>query len=711
MKPYFLHPLACMIFLAASTFSAAQVYIEDIIVRAEFRPVNLMETPNSVSLISAQDIANRNASFITDVIATAPNLNYSSGASRGRFFQIRGIGERSQFVDPLNPGVGLLIDGIDYSTLGAAGTMFDINQVEILRGPQGTLFGANALAGMINIASNDPTDNPEAILTAGIGDISGNRGNIDSSDLGLVLSGPLADSINGRLAIQTNKSDGFVENIYLDREDTQNIDELTLRGKLDWQVSDVFDISFTAIKLDIDNGYDSFSLDNLRETISDQPGTDALDSSALSSTVNLEISDQLDLVALLSSAQSDSEYSFDEDWTNADICTGTPCDGWEYASFDEYLRDTSTDTIDVRLISEVPVNGIGWVIGIYGKNQQADLTRNYSFEPQFVSQYESDSTALYGELTLPTATSATEIRAGLRVENFSSNYSDNLAQVTNTDESLVGGHITYQAKILNKHFTYVRIARGYKTGGVNVARGAVIPLEYDTESLWNYEFGLKSTLDSGLNSQLALFYQDRRDAQVKQSFVDCPALGGACSFEDFVDNAAEAHSLGIEAEVFVPVNDRISLSASLGLMKTEFDDYLSFSHINAEDIGGSVVPYDMSGEPLAQSPEYQFSLSADIVLTQNLNLWLSMDAKDEFRFSNRHFVESEPYILMNARLTWNASEDIQISVWGRNLTNEDYTTRGFGSFPNDPRDFYTSFGPYVQFGEPREVGLSVEYRL
>ena len=698
------------VLLALANGTSAQVYFEEIIVQAEFRPVNLMETPNSVSLITDEEIANRSANFLTEILAKAPNLNYSSGASRGRFFQIRGIGERSQFVDPLNPGVGLMIDGIDYSTLGAAASLFDINQVEILRGPQGTLFGANALAGMINIASNDPTDTRETILTAGIGDISGNEGGADSSNLGLVLSGPLSDVTKGRLAIQQNKSDGFVENIYLDRDDTQNIDELTLRGKLDWQVSDDLHIDFTALKLDIDNGYDSFTLDNLRETISDEPGTDALDSLALSTQLTYEISNGHELEALFSTAQSESEYSYDEDWTNPDICTGTPCEGWEYSSFDEYLRDTTTNSLDVRMISDVSINQIGWVAGFYVKDQQADLTRNYTYDPQFTSEYESRNTSIYSELTLPTASNATQVRAGFRVENFSADYNDNLAQRTDSDESLVGGHLTYEAKIGTEHFTYVRIARGYKTGGVNVSQGAVIPLEYDTETLWNYEFGLKSARDSGLNSQLALFYQDRRDAQVRQSFVECPALG-ACSFEDYVENAAEAHSLGLEAEIFMPVNDRFNLSASLGIMKTEFDNYLSFSHINAEDIGGEVVPYDMSGEPLAHSPEYQFSLSGDIILTQNLNLWVSVDAKDEFRFSNRHLATAEAHALVNARLVWDATDAIQIALWGKNLGNETYTTRGFGSFPNDPRDFYSTNGPYFQFGEPREVGLSVEYRL
>jgi|MEHZ01.5.fsa_nt_MEHZ011385232.1_33 outer membrane receptor protein involved in Fe transport len=719
MASFRLAQIACIAGLLVSSTTSAQVYIEDIIIQAEFRPINLMETPNSISLISADDISNRSANFLTDVLGSTPNLNYSSGASRGRFFQIRGIGERSQFVDPLNPGVGLMIDGIDYSTLGAAATLFDINQVEVLRGPQGTLFGANALAGLINITSNDPSENPEVILTAGIGDISGNEGAADSSNLGLILSGPLSDSINGRLAIQNNKSDGFVENVFLGRDDTQNIDELTARGKLNWLVSDVLDISITAIKLDIDNGYDSFTLDNQRETISDEPGTDALDSFALSSLAKLELSGTLDLEVLLSTAQSDSEYSFDEDWVNLGLCGGAdPADCYWYSSFDEYLRDTSTDTLDLRLISELPPNGIGWILGLYGKSQNADLTRNYKYSDPFTpesttafsSGYKSHNTAVYGEITLPTATTATQLRIGMRVENFNSDYSDSLAQSTDTDETLVGGHATYEVKILNQHFAYIRVARGYKTGGVNVAQGAIIPLEYKTESLLNYEFGLKSTLDSGLNSQLSFFYQDRRDAQVKQSFVDCPAGGGGCSFEDFVDNAAEAHSFGMEAEVYLSVNDRLNLSASLGLMKTEFDEYLSLSHINAEEIGGAVIPYDMSGEPLAQSPEYQFSLSADYSLSDNLGLWVSVDSKDQFRFSNRHFAKSEAYTLLNARLMWNASDDIELSLWGRNLTNEDFTTRGFGSFGNDPRDGYTPDN-YFQFGEPREVGLSVKYRL
>ena len=105
----------------------AQEAIDEIIVRGEFRDSSLLETANSIAVITSEEIANRNANALAEVLSTAANVNFSSGASRGRFFQIRGIGERSQFVDPINPGVGLLIDGVDFSNLGGAATLFDVD--------------------------------------------------------------------------------------------------------------------------------------------------------------------------------------------------------------------------------------------------------------------------------------------------------------------------------------------------------------------------------------------------------------------------------------------------------------------------------------------------------------------------------------------------------------------------------------------------------
>ncbi|HND13514.1 MAG TPA: Plug domain-containing protein, partial [Pseudomonadales bacterium] len=116
--------------------------IEEVVVTARLLPKSQDTVAASVSVLPAALIRDRQARHFEELLNAAPNVNYSAGASRGRFVQIRGIGERSQFVDPVDPSVGLYIDGIDFSGLGNAGTLFDVEQVEILRGPQGTAFGA-----------------------------------------------------------------------------------------------------------------------------------------------------------------------------------------------------------------------------------------------------------------------------------------------------------------------------------------------------------------------------------------------------------------------------------------------------------------------------------------------------------------------------------------------------------------------------------------
>ena len=680
---------------------SAQNEIEEILVRSELRPSAVQETANSISVIAADAIADRQAGFLTDVLGAAPNLNYSSGASRGRFFQIRGIGERSQFIDPLNPGVGLLIDGIDFSTLGAAATLLDIDQIEVLRGPQGTIFGANALAGLINMQSASPTNDTELLVGVGAGDISDNAGALDLWSAKLIANQPINDDIAARFAIAQNSSDGNVSNTYLNRDDTQKIDETTARFKLSWQTPGSHS-QLTVLKLDVNNGYDAFTLDNSRQSLADQPGSDKLDATALALDSRFDLSSSLQANALLSVSQADSEYSYDEDWTNPTICVGVPCPGFEYMSFDQYLRNTNTQSADGRLLKESPVGD--WVFGIYLKNTQADLDRNYTYAAPFNSDYSQQNSALYGQWQ-QSLTQNWSLTLGARFEHIESDYRDSLAQTTDTGEDLAGGHLTLSFQSSDDSFSYLRIASGYKSGGINVAQGSAIPLRYATETLINFELGHNSQWSDRFSSRTALFYQDRSNAQVKQSLVTCSP---ACTFDDFTDNAAQAHSIGLEAELAYQASRQLDLTASIGLLQSEFDEYQSFSHVKAVDTGSGVIPYDMSGEETAQSPAYQLTLEARWAISSRSSLWIALESKDKFRFSNRHLAESEAYRLLNARWNWQA-EHIGFSLWGRNLTNETYATRGFGSFNNDPREI--NLGPYVQLGEPRQIGVSVEYQF
>src|SRR6056297_4031908 len=177
--------------------------LPEIVVTAELRETSLLEQAASTSVTNADTIAARAAQHLEEILALAPNVNLSGGSSRARYYQIRGVGERSQFVEPLNPSVGLLINDIDFSGLGAAGMLFDAEQVEILRGPQGTLHGANALAGLINLRSAAPEEAFSARL-------NGALGNYDRRALGASVTGPLIDDrLLYRLAAFRHQSDGF----------------------------------------------------------------------------------------------------------------------------------------------------------------------------------------------------------------------------------------------------------------------------------------------------------------------------------------------------------------------------------------------------------------------------------------------------------------------------------------------------------------------
>ncbi|MEE4331696.1 MAG: TonB-dependent receptor plug domain-containing protein, partial [Wenzhouxiangella sp.] len=286
---------------------------DPIVVTADFRPIELFELGGSTTVIDGETIDQRGATHIDRILALAPNVNISTGASRGRFFQIRGIGERSQFVEPLNPSVGLIVDGIDLTGIGGAATTLDIVQAEILRGPQGTLFGANALAGMINLVSAGPTERAA-------GHASLRLGERDTRQFEGAFGGPISETLGYRIAYANVHSDGSQRNAFLNTDDNQNIDEQTLRTRVRWQPGDQVTLDLTGLYLDIDNGYDGFSLDNTRTTLSDDPGHDRQETLAGSARLRWQAGTRLDIEALVSHARADLEYGFDEDWSFDGLC-------------------------------------------------------------------------------------------------------------------------------------------------------------------------------------------------------------------------------------------------------------------------------------------------------------------------------------------------------------------------------------------------------
>ncbi|MBX2847397.1 MAG: TonB-dependent receptor [Acidiferrobacterales bacterium] len=706
MKFSFSSITAVSLLTVFTSFSTQAQSLEEIVVTAELLEANVLELPNSITIINNATIEQRGAQHLEDLFNLAPNVNFATGASRGRFIQIRGIGERSEFVEPINNSVGVTVDGIDMTGIATGVTTLDVQQVEVLRGPQGTLYGANALAGLINVVSNRPTD-------AFFGKLSGGFQDFGGLEYGAVVSGPTSESSGYRLAINHYESDGFTEDVFLGREDTNNIDETSARGRYISQVNDALNLDFTVLVADINNGYDAFSLDNTRQTYSDQPGADTQDTIAGSIRAAYDINPSLTFEGLLSLAKSELEYSYDEDWANDGICDNSACDSslfgfdWFYSSVDQYLRDNDNTTLDLRLVSQNQ-GPLSWVVGAYHRDQSIDLLRVYTFaDGDFRSALDTTNTALYGQVDYAFSEqwSAT---VGLRSEQRDLDYIDSDGANASPNESLWGGRIAVEYHANSGAFYYGLISRGYKPGGFNLD-GSISAenREFDTETMINYEIGVKNSLfDDRLQLQAALFYQDRKDIQTKSSIVasiETGEIGGLCpcSFTDFTDNATSGTNSGIEVEINFLASDKLNVYASLGLLNTEFDNYLSFEHINANLDNG--VAFNLAGREQAHAPGYMAVVGGSYAFTKSIELSGSIETKDAFFLSNRHEEQTDAYQLVNLELAYNL-ESWRIALYGKNLTDETVITRGFGSFGNDPRKFYET-EPYYQYGAPRVIGL------
>ncbi|UFH60578.1 TonB-dependent receptor [Sulfurovum mangrovi] len=291
-------PLSLIAVLALqSAYAENGTELDPIVVSSDFREKKLSQTSNSVTVIGEEKIYDKSSQAFMEVVGSAANVNFSSGGSRSKYIQIRGMGERGQFETPINPTVGLMIDGVDFSNATLGASLFDLKQIEILRGPQGTLFGANALAGVVTVESNEPTEETEGHLEATVG-------NYNTQAFGAAIGGTLIDdTLLGRFSIYKNDSDGFIHNSYLDRDDTNGIDELTAKAKLRWLVSDKHTIDMTFMHINNDNGYDAFNRNNTRTTESDQPGRDTQKTNAFSFKSVYQLNDSFHIESMVSHTQ------------------------------------------------------------------------------------------------------------------------------------------------------------------------------------------------------------------------------------------------------------------------------------------------------------------------------------------------------------------------------------------------------------------------
>ncbi len=692
--------LLAMISCCASLVVQANDSIEEIVVSAGFYDSELMKSAGSISVLDAQAVQDRAARHFDETINVLPNVNFSAGGARARFVQVRGVGDLEQFVDPKHfPSIGILIDDIEVGTTATGAVLMDVAQIELLRGPQGTRFGANALAGIINIRTHEPSETFTGRFETGYA-------NLDSWHVGANLSGPLSDSIQGRLAIQQNKSDGYYKNDFLKRDNTNKRDELAIRGKLHWAGDNGATADVIASYVDLDGGYDAFSLDNTRTTLSDNPGHDRQEASALAVKSDWPVLQGLTLETLFSWRDSNEDYAFDEDWVYSGFCDGLRCDPlFEFASTDQLIRNSDVLAADIRLLSDpAPLT---WVAGIYAQKRNEDLQRQHF--GVFTSNYETERYAVYAQLQLELADNW-HATAGLRFEHFEDNYDDSNTLVTDSSDNYWSGQLSLEYLAGENTLFYGTLSRSVKPGGVNTETSSSFPIidpsfqpflqsrrQFSAETLFNKEIGIKARyLDDDLSLRLALFHMHRSNAQLESFVWDASTF----IFTGFLDSSSDAENYGAELEINYQMTDYATLFTNIGYLETSVDELTVFDLDSSQFI-------TRRNRDQAKAPNWQYNVGVKLNMAEKIHGRIELEGRDKSFFGYYHNGQLDAYTLVHASVAWQIGK-VNIQAWVRNLFNKDYQIHGL-YFANDPRDGFSVNRSYYQFGEPRVYGLNASY--
>ncbi|HWX78995.1 MAG TPA: TonB-dependent receptor [Steroidobacteraceae bacterium] len=679
----------------------------EIVVTATLRSIPLLEMPGSVSVLSGRALHDAGQEHFEDVLPLVPNLNWAGDTSRPRYFQIRGIGELQQYQGAPNPSVAFLIDDIDFSGLGSVATLFDVDHIEVLHGPQGTAYGANALAGLIYVKSAEPAETFGGRAEFDVGDY-------DERSYGAVLTGPL-NSLDSafRLAVERYTSDGFYRNEYLGRSNTDARDELTMRGKWRYQPNDQWRVDLTLLRVEINNGYDAFAIDNSRITQSDHPGVDGQYSTGLAARATYTGLAPVTLTTIATYADTTVNYGFDGDWGNPKLWAPYTFDFTEYQD-----RHRSTRSLEFRLGDAAPgsASGFSWTFGVYAfelRESLTDLSAGLYVDPFDATQnsdtltaissaYTSRNGALYAQLD-GDLWRGVRWSLGLRGERHTSNYNDtttNLDAPTtannfNPAENLWGGHASVDAQVAEGEHLYALIARGYKAGGFNLSPGLpASQLLYSPESDLNLELGHKAQLDDGqLRIDTSLFYMLRHSEQLLTGEQLDPSNPNTFIF--YTGNALSGYNYGLESTLEWAAARRLEFGASLGLLQSQYHGFVQ----NGVEYPDRALPH---------APPWNAALNATWRDPRGPYARLDVTGMGAFFYDlPPNWTRSSAYGLVNAKLGW-GNERWEAYLWGRNLLDKNYTVRGF-YFGDEPPDFPNKL--YTQLGEPRNFGLHLTIRF
>lgn len=715
MKRILLTSAATCFFVGAMTPAFAQDASErddgarrlgTVTVSAQKREQSLQDVPIAISAVTAEDIERIQASSIQDLQNSTPNVTIQGQDPTNLAFGIRGIADRSR-----NPGyenrIGVYIDGVWVGrSVGANALTLDVENVEILRGPQGTLFGKNTVSGAVNITTRKPDDEFGAFIRGQAGN-SGLIGGTAGIDV------PLSDTFRTKFTVSKRERDGFTEDV-LSGVDYGNIDEFAARAGAEWDIA-----ANTMASLSIDMSENDFR-PNIAESTADAtaPATFqvALDakpeaytrSQGAALTVTHEFDNGYELTSITGLRSTTRKLTdIDEDYS-----------AFPAATTDFVTEDADNISQEFRIASP-EYDRFDYVAGVYYLDQQIDGNAQASallaaLNPAFPAIYRSvtheeslsaQSFAIFAHGNYDISEQL-QLTAGLRYTDESKDFDyaidDGIGLFTTGTLSDSRSRTDWSPTVSLNWFAtdnsmlYGRYSRAFKSGGWNADFIANIEaLPFDDEEVDAFELGFKtSLLEDTLRLNAAIFSQNHKDFQVF-SFTQLTNGGTQLT----VTNAGEVTTQGFELDAQWLATDHLRLFANWGYTDAVFDSF--------EDGGGPGIDFD--GNVPSEAPENTISLGADFrypVWNGDLIVQGDYSYRDEY-FSNPNNLPvnlNESLTLFNGRVGYeDGSGRWGVFLFGKNLGDEVTSVYNTRSFLGVPRSTYSDPQTYgielkVNFG-------------
>ena len=716
--------------------------LEEVVVTATKRSASIQDVSVSVTAFSAEDLKRGGIEDLTRIEYMVPGLKMGQSGNEARL-AMRGtrtnnVGTEAEQV------IGIFEDGVYVpTTTQALGSYVDLARIEVLRGPQGTLYGRNTFGGTINVHTQAPT------LDSVNGYINGLYGDYDRKKVEAAVNVPMGDHFAVRVAGMMDEHEGYIENKYPGSNDLRDKDTQYVRGTLLWAPTDNFETTLRIAYMDQESSGDAiwgyqqiggykggkyekghlWAPDNASDNFDngpwevrrDLPSNADLESTAYTLHANWDIGfATLKFIGNIN--EFEGEQNYDSDYSDGGDSDNNGFTGWG--------TDQDTWSTELQLVS----NGDGpleWMVGGYYFEMESAWNWLERVDGDFaiphwdrLGDYLSDSTGLFVNATYA-LTDNMRVLGGYRYAEDSKEKKDQLdwsvwppvaapgtGETGEWDDDLWKLGLEYD--VSDDSMAFVQVSTGYRAGGINFIAPDV-PLTFDPETVTAYEIGYKSTwLENTLIFNTALYFNDYEDMQA-QSFA---ILGEDSVVSEFTESGGEVDTWGAEFEVNWLVGDAWRIDGTLAYMNSEFGEY-EISWVNGLDQFANRQTAEgnlsLDGFTPALSPEwtasvqvsYDFFLSGGSVLTP----MLQMQYSDEYFSFDVNTEESmqDSYTIADARVSWlSSSQTIELQAYVLNISDEEVLTRSVIFNPGAAPDIASI---QSSWNNPRVWGLSASYNF